>query len=209
MYARGSLALALFVQLAFGASASVAQSVSTAPAAKSFKVGTMQVSVLHDGRLAIPNDGSVFGANASPVEVAELLRRAGRPTDKIYLDIDVLLVRTKGHLALIDTGYGPEGKSVLKDSLALVQVSPEDITDVFITHAHEDHVGGLVDANGNPAFRNATIHMSSKDGISCRPARKRATLPGQCARKSGRSFRARRSFPVFVRRRFTAIRPVT
>jgi len=158
-----ALAAALALSLLCQASMSPAQSVSTTPAAKSIKVGEMRVSVLHAGRLSIPNDGSVFGANVGPAKVAHLLRGAGQPGDKINLDIDVLLVRTKGHLALIDAGYGTKGKSVLMDSLRLLHVSPAEITDVLITHAHPDHVGGLVDGAGKPAFPRAIIHMSANE----------------------------------------------
>jgi glyoxylase-like metal-dependent hydrolase (beta-lactamase superfamily II) len=140
---------------------SAQEALRTTPAARIFKVGAMQVSVLRDGRLAVPNDGSVFGGH--PGQVSDLLKRAGEPGDKIYLDIDVLLVRTGKRLVLIDTGYGPKGKSVLRQSLGQVQVSPSDITDILITHAHTDHVGGLVDAAGRPAFPRAVIHMSANE----------------------------------------------
>jgi glyoxylase-like metal-dependent hydrolase (beta-lactamase superfamily II) len=154
-------AAALGIGLICEPGAGPAQSIATAPAARSFRVGATEVSVLRDGRLAIPNDGSVFGTNATPGQVAELLRRAGRPTDKILLDIDVLLVRSKGHLTLIDAGYGRQGRSVLAGSLNLVHVSPRAITDILITHAHPDHVGGLVDSAGKPVFPRATVHMSA------------------------------------------------
>jgi len=133
------------------------------PAFKSFDVGTMNVSVLRAGRLAIPNDGSVFGLNARPSAVAEVLKRHGLQTKTIYLDIDVLLVRSGGRLVLIDSGYGVKQHSVLGESLALRHVSPAEVTDVLITHAHPDHVGGLVDESGKPAFPNATIRMSASE----------------------------------------------
>jgi glyoxylase-like metal-dependent hydrolase (beta-lactamase superfamily II) len=60
---------------------------------------------------------------------------------------------------LFDTGLG-EGKGVLMGSLASAQISPTQITDVFITHSHGDHVGGLTTAAGGLAFPNAVIHMS-------------------------------------------------
>jgi glyoxylase-like metal-dependent hydrolase (beta-lactamase superfamily II) len=137
--------------------------VETAPASRSFNVGAMQVTVLRAGRLAIPNDGSVFATNARPAEVAKLLRAAGQPAQTINLDIDVLLVRTGGRTVLIDTGYGAKNKSVLERSLRSVGVSPRDVTDILITHSHPDHVGGLVDAKGRPAFPNALVHMSANE----------------------------------------------
>ena len=143
-------------------SAGSAQSVlRVAPATRSFHVGKMEVSVLRDGRIAVPNNGSVFGLGAGPAKVSEVLRAAGEASDQAFLDIDVLLVRSGPRLVLIDAGYGITGKSVLQQSLALAHVSPLDITDVLITHAHPDHVGGLVDADGRPAF--AIIHLSATE----------------------------------------------
>jgi glyoxylase-like metal-dependent hydrolase (beta-lactamase superfamily II) len=37
------------------------------------------------------------------------------------------------------------------------------VTDIFISHAHGDHIGGLVTATGALAFANATIHISAPE----------------------------------------------
>jgi glyoxylase-like metal-dependent hydrolase (beta-lactamase superfamily II) len=47
-------------------------------------------------------------------------------------------------------------------SLAAAGVAPADITDIFISHAHGDHVGGLVTA-GALVYPNAAIHMSAPE----------------------------------------------
>lgn len=135
--------------------------VATGPEVKTFRLGALEISVLRDGALFIPNDGSVFGLNAKPASVAAVLRDAGASTDKVRLDIDVLLVRIKDHLVLIDSGYGPAGQGVLPESLASAGASPGEITDILITHSHTDHVGGLVDAQGRSAFPRATVRMSN------------------------------------------------
>lgn len=132
-------------------------------AIRSFHIGRMQVSVLRVGRLAIPNDGSVFATNAHPPEVAKVLKRAGQPAETLYLDINVLLIRAGKRIILIDTGYGEKNKSALKDSLRSLDVSPLHITDVFITHSHPDHVSGLIDEYGRPTFPHAVIHISAKE----------------------------------------------
>lgn len=82
-----------------------------------------------------------------------------------------LLVEMGDRLILIDTGIGNKqdekffshyhlhGEDSLVKSLKNKGFAPEDITDVFLTHLHFDHVGGAVVYNANnllvPAFKNA------------------------------------------------------
>jgi glyoxylase-like metal-dependent hydrolase (beta-lactamase superfamily II) len=139
--------------------------VSTAPEARAFKLGAIDVAALRDTALAIPNDGSIFGVNASPDAVAKVLSGAGAPTDKVRLDVNALLVRMPGHLVLIDLGFGSLGHGVLRESLALAGAAPKDVTDILITHAHPDHVSGLLDPQGRLAFPNAAIRMSAKEWV--------------------------------------------
>ena len=48
-------------------------------------------------------------------------------------------------------------------SLASTGVAPADVTDIFISHAHPDHIGGLVTAAGALVYPNATIHLSAPE----------------------------------------------
>jgi glyoxylase-like metal-dependent hydrolase (beta-lactamase superfamily II) len=82
-----------------------------------------------------------------------------------------LLVEDGNRLVLIDTGIGSKqdakffshyylhGDASLDSSLAQLGFSANDITDVFLTHLHFDHVGGAVKREGEklePTFKNAT-----------------------------------------------------
>ena len=88
-----------------------------------------------------------------------------------------LLVEDAGRLILIDTGIGNKqsekffshyylhGSDTLDKSLAKHGFTRDDITDVFLTHLHFDHVGGAIERNGEkliPAFKNAR-YWSNKD----------------------------------------------
>jgi glyoxylase-like metal-dependent hydrolase (beta-lactamase superfamily II) len=128
-----------------------------------FTIGKLPAMALRDGALELPNDNKVFGVGRTPEEVATVLGNAGLPTDKLALTIEPLLVKSGERVLLFDTGagslFGP-GSGQLPGSLAEAGVEPQSITDVFISHSHGDHVGGLVNAEGALAFPNATIHLS-------------------------------------------------
>ena len=82
-----------------------------------------------------------------------------------------LLVEDSDRLILIDTGIGDKqsekffshyylhGDATMDNSLAAKGFHRDDVTDVFLTHLHFDHVGGAVLRDGEalkPAFKNAT-----------------------------------------------------
>jgi glyoxylase-like metal-dependent hydrolase (beta-lactamase superfamily II) len=88
-----------------------------------------------------------------------------------------LLIEDEGRLILVDTGIGNKqdekffshyylhGNATMDSSLAKLGFHRDDITDVFLTHLHFDHVGGAVVRNGDklvPAFKNATYWSNEK-----------------------------------------------
>jgi glyoxylase-like metal-dependent hydrolase (beta-lactamase superfamily II) len=151
---------ALALSLAAAATAGPAQ---VAPAAVSFSFGKFKMTALRDADNVVANDNSVFGIGKTPADVSAVLKAAGAPTDKVVLGVDALLVQGYGRVMLFDTGLGPKVKGQLVASLALAGVTPDDVTDVFITHSHFDHVGGLADAEGKPIFPKASIHLSTAE----------------------------------------------
>jgi glyoxylase-like metal-dependent hydrolase (beta-lactamase superfamily II) len=88
-----------------------------------------------------------------------------------------LLIEDGERLILIDTGMGDKqderflrhyylhGEATLNGSLAKLGFHQDDITDVFLTHLHFDHVGGAIKKEGDqlvPAFKNATYWSTRK-----------------------------------------------
>src|SRR5579871_3892981 len=118
---------------------------------------------LFDGTIHMPNDGMSFVLKPNEARAAEVLRTQGLPADGFDFSIQTLVVKAAGRALLFDTGAGAnlgDTSGYLPASLALAHVQPGKVTDIYISHAHGDHVGGLVTRAGQLAFPNATIHMS-------------------------------------------------
>jgi glyoxylase-like metal-dependent hydrolase (beta-lactamase superfamily II) len=134
------------------------------PGAADFSLGQLKLTALRDGGYVTPSMGGAFGVEAGPAAVIKVLTDAHMPTDKVSLDVDALLVRMPGHVILLDTGLGPQlPGAALVQSLKLAGVQSSAVTDILITHAHGDHIGGLTTADHKPAFPNAMIRMSSRE----------------------------------------------
>lgn len=144
-------------------------------AAKPFKVGALELVSLHDTQFVMPNDAKVFGLDAGADAVATVLKDAGAPTDKITLSVDALLVKDGSRLILIDTGIGPKGGKLIA-SLKQAGVTPDQITDVLISHGHGDHIGGLVDGDGKPAFANAKVRLTAAEWDSVKSSGQADTI---------------------------------
>lgn len=89
------------------------------------------------------------------------------PTNAV-LEQNAVVVNTGDRLLLIDTGmgsstmFGPTTGKLLK-SLAAAGIDPKDIDAVVATHAHCDHVWGIMGDDGKPNFPNAQIYISQAD----------------------------------------------
>lgn len=132
-----------------------------------FKIGGLDATALKDGDLLVANDGKTFGIGRPASDVAALLKAAGEPTDILNLSIQPLLVRGEGKVLLFDAGaagvsWAPQAGK-LASPLRAAGVEPAQVTDIFISHSHGDHIGGLVLGSGLLAFPNAAIHISAPE----------------------------------------------
>lgn len=133
-------------------------------------VMTKKYFILHPAVFKL-DGGAMFGIIPKPLWSKKI------PSDdlnRIQLSLRVMLIQTKNKNILIDTGigdyhgekfddrFGINGpKNPLIESLNKLNLSPEDITDLIITHLHFDHVGGLGAGETNHllVFSNATLHI--------------------------------------------------
>ena len=132
--------------------------ISTLPARD---IGEFRVIAVSDGYLHANLD---FLSNIETTEALRLQTEAGLP-DPTAIHINAYLIRGGGRTTLIDAGAGgfKQWGGKLLDNLALAGVQASDIDTILLTHAHPDHVGGLLDANGNIAFPVAELVVHAKE----------------------------------------------
>jgi glyoxylase-like metal-dependent hydrolase (beta-lactamase superfamily II) len=144
-----------------------------------FRIGTLDAAALKDGDIDAANDGKTFGVGQPTEQMAALLAAAGQPTDVLHLSIQPLLVRSGARILLFDTGaadasFARAGR--LPATLRAAGVEPSQVSDVFISHRHPDHVGGLLTREGALAFPNATIHLTAPEWEALKRDRDAAAL---------------------------------
>ena len=129
----------------------------TNAAAYRFRVGAFDILSVSDGQAVFPPFPN-YAPNADATEVERVMRGWFLPHDQYTLNVNALLVDTGEERILIDTGAGAViGPALgrLPEHLKAAGVRPEDVDVVIMTHGHFDHIGGLLLADGSPAFPNA------------------------------------------------------
>lgn len=84
------------------------------------------------------------------------------PSAQTPAGVNMFFIRLQGHNILVDTGRGGSD-SHLPAALRQLGLSPEQIDVILLTHAHPDHVGGLLDADGQLRFPRAAVYISPRE----------------------------------------------
>lgn len=132
-----------------------------APGYYHIRIGEFQVTALSDGTDMLPTNILV---NTSAAEVSSILARDFL-ADPVETSINAFLVNTGSRLILVDTGAGVlmgPGLGKVLSVLKSAGYQPEQIDEVYLTHMHPDHFGGLL-AAGHPAFPNAIIRAAKSE----------------------------------------------
>ena len=159
----GTVAALAGALLATSARAEAPMAKAQAPGWYRMTVGSFEVTALSDGTVALPVDKLL--THTSPDRVAALLARSYLKAP-VETSVNGYLVNTGSKLVLIDAGaaglFGPTlGK--LMANLKASGYQPEQVDEIYITHMHPDHVGGLA-VDGKMAFPNAVVRADMREG---------------------------------------------
>jgi glyoxylase-like metal-dependent hydrolase (beta-lactamase superfamily II) len=132
-----------------------------------FKLGSAECTVVSDGQLPLGDPNASF-VNIDKAEIARELNANFLPTTEAVLEQNVLVVNFGDRVVLFDTGMGRDtlfGNSTgkLMTTLRQANINPADVDAVVMSHAHIDHCGGLVGADGKRNFPNAQYFIGEAD----------------------------------------------
>ncbi len=144
------------------------QTVASSPIATAFpslasaelSLGSATLTTVSDGSLMLP--GSFIFESMPQDELAPILSEYALSSEQLTPECNLALYRDGTNTVLFDVGSGPDfmpSAGTIVDSLKALGLAPEDITHVLFTHAHPDHIWGLLDDFDEPLFYEAAYMM--------------------------------------------------
>jgi glyoxylase-like metal-dependent hydrolase (beta-lactamase superfamily II) len=135
---------------------------TSAPGYYRMMLGDFEITALSDGVVALPMDKML--TNTTPEKINKALAKYYLKSP-LETSVNTFLINTGDKLLLVDTGAGGLFGPTLNKLLVNLKASgyqPEQVDEIYITHMHGDHVGGLM-AGDKLAFPNATVRADKHD----------------------------------------------
>lgn len=124
-------------------------------------LGQTEVTVLIDGTVDLPVDQLLQQAPAKTIAALQHMHQSA----PLETSVNAYLINTGKKLVLIDAGagslFGPTLGNVSKN-LALAGYTPEQVDEIYISHMHADHVGGL-SKDGKMVYPNAIVRADATE----------------------------------------------
>lgn len=133
-----------------------------APGYHRMMLGDFEVTALFDGVIDV--QPTKLLTNTTPAQVGQLMSRAYQK-EPLPLSVNAYLINTGSKLVMVDAGTGSLGGPTLGALAAHLKAAgyqPEQVDEIYITHMHFDHVGGL-SQDGKTLFPNAVVRADRRD----------------------------------------------
>lgn len=141
-------------------------------------LGRYRITAILDGVAALGR-GFFFGSE----QIDPVMEQFVLGPDALPAPVSVFLLQSDDRTILIDAGMGEQellgpGFGGLASGLAAAGVAPDDIDLVVLTHAHPDHLGGLIHG-GDAVFKNAELAIGEVEAAFWTDAAMMAQAPDQ------------------------------
>ncbi len=147
------------------AAATTATASAQVPGYYRARIGDLTVTALFDGAVALPR-AQLVGVPRNAVNTRMQRRYVPESTEGMQTAVNAYLIQRDAELVLIDAGtahcFG-DALGHVPDNLRASGLRPEDVTAVLLTHAHPDHLCGVLDTEGRMQYPNATLWLSETE----------------------------------------------
>ncbi|MGE0060551.1 MAG: MBL fold metallo-hydrolase [Xanthobacteraceae bacterium] len=130
-----------------------------------YKLGDIELIQVLDGARTFPMPDK-FVANVDKEQAAAAFEGLYMPKGQVTISFSPLIVKSGGKTIAIDTGNGlgafAATKGAVGNTRANMQAAGIDVKAVdivLISHFHGDHINGLKNADGTPAYTSAEIKV--------------------------------------------------
>ena len=123
-------------------------------------IGSISITCMRDGEKSL---SPAVLSNLSLSDDKTMIKNQERAC---HTNFNAFLIQNGSKNLLVDTGCRDlSGASCgfLLNALEEAGVKPPEITDLFLTHMHPDHIAGAIDIEGSPVFKNATLKVTKND----------------------------------------------
>lgn len=156
---QGAASLPFAAALVAGPAAAAGHSATAGAALYGAPLGRYRITALLDG-IAPLGRGFFFGSD----DIDPLLEQTGLGPDVLPAPVSAFLLQSEDRTILIDAGMGEQellgpGFGGVAPGLAAAGVAAGDVDTIVVTHAHPDHIGGMI-SNGEAVFPNAEVILS-------------------------------------------------
>lgn len=129
-------------------------------------LGKTEIFIFSDGHVLLENPQPIFAPTVNSTDFTVELESLYLGHDKLDLAINIMVVKTDDKTILIDAGCGShfnKNEGWLLENMQEAGIKADAVTDVFITHAHRDHIGGVITKNDKEVYTNAQYHMAKAE----------------------------------------------
>jgi glyoxylase-like metal-dependent hydrolase (beta-lactamase superfamily II) len=130
-----------------------------------YKVGSYELTAIHDGIWNRDIDNK-FIANAPWPAVQKAMADVHMPAGKLQIPFTALVVNTGSKLVLIDTATGGQlapTAGAFTANLTAAGIDPKNIDIILISHFHPDHINGLKTKEGQQVFPSAEVKVPAAE----------------------------------------------
>lgn len=129
-------------------------------------LGNISFYIFSDGYMSLEPPQPTFAPAVLAEDFKVEMEKSHATKNAIDLAINVMLIKTPKKTILVDAGMGNHFEGTqggLLDNIENAGISRDSITDVLITHAHRDHIGGLITKEETIVYPNATYHIAKEE----------------------------------------------